>query len=185
MPVKENHPNLFALLETWFQAPPAAKGIDLRCAKTVSAGHGRVETRVLCVTTVLKHYLDWPDVEQVMRLTKTTLNKKSGQRCIKHRYALTSLTPHRADAADLLALWREHWCIENHLHYPRYVFLQEDRSRLHTHDTPAVMATLRNALLNLCRAWGYTSVKKAREQFIIQPLKALGLIELPVYIQLE
>jgi predicted transposase YbfD/YdcC len=185
MPIKENHPNLFALLEAWFSAPPAARGIDLRYTMSVSAGHGRVEKRELIVTTVLKDYIQWPDVQQIMCLTKTTLDKKSGQVSIKQRYALTSLTPDLANAGNLLALWREHWCIENHLHYKRDVFLREDDSRIHADDRPAVMATLRNAILNLCQAWGYTSLKQAREQFAIRPQQALGLIELPVDVQLE
>lgn len=185
MPIKENHPNLFALLETWFRTPPAAKGIDLRFTQTVNAGHGRVEKRELCVTTVLRHYIEWPDVQQAMRLTKTTLYKKTGEVSFKQRYALTSLPPDLADAPALLDFWREHWSIENLLHYKRDVFLLEDRSRIYAADKPSVMATLRNAILNLCQAWGHSSLKQARELFAIRPLQALGLIELPVDIQLE
>ena len=50
---------------------------------------------------------------------------------------------------------------------------------------PEVMAICRNAILNLLRTWGYTSLKLARECFALNPSKALGLLELPVSFPLK
>ena len=47
------------------------------------------------------------------------------------------------------------------------------------------MASFRNLLLNVQRAFGYPSVKYAREQFAAFPHRALGLLELPVDFRLE
>ena len=71
------------------------------------------------------------------------------------------------------------------MHYPRDVWFCEDASHIHAGNIPEVMAVCRNAILNLLRAWGYKSLKFARETFAGNPDKALGLLELDVCIQLE
>jgi predicted transposase YbfD/YdcC len=58
-------------------------------------------------------------------------------------------------AADLLALVRGHWRIENTLHYVRDVTLGEDASTIRSGAAPRVLAALRNTVLGLlhCRRW--------------------------------
>jgi len=180
MPVKENHPKVYAAIAYWFAGPRRLRTLDQRQCKTVNKGHGRIETRVLTATTELNDYLAWPDVQQVIMLEKTVVNTKSGEVSSVQRYAITSLPPEHATPARLLTLWRAHWAIENGLHYPRDVWFREDASRIRADCLPEVMAICRNAILNLLRAWGYTSVKLARECLALNPSKALGLLELPV-----
>ena len=55
-------------------------------------------------------------------------------------YGISSLSVERADAGRLLALTRDHWGIENGLHYKRDVTLGEDRSRIRREGAPQVMA---------------------------------------------
>lgn len=185
MPVKANQPRLFAALRYWFDSPPPLRTLDMRQVTDVSKGHGRLEKRTLIATTELNAYLQWPDVQQALMQEKTVLCTKTGAITAVRRYAVTSLPPDLADPLMLLTLWRGHWTIENGLHYPRDVFFLEDASKVRVGDAPQVMAILRNAILNLLHAWGYASLKYARERFAMRPLQALGLIELPVDIQLE
>ena len=123
-------------------------------------------------------WLNWPDVEQV---TST----KTGETTSSRLYAITSLSRHDASAQQLLHLKRQHWTIENHLHYPRDVWFREDASRIRSGQAPRLMASLRNALLNLLRTFGYPSLKLAREQFAASPSRALGLLRLPISFRLE
>ncbi len=118
-------------------------------------------------------------------LEKTVVDTRTDELTLVRRYAVTSLPPRQADPARSLRLWRGHWSIENGLHYPRDVWFQEDASPIHAGFIPEVMAICRNAILNLLRAWGDTSLKLARERFALNPSQALGLLELPVSVPLE
>jgi hypothetical protein len=77
-----------------------------------------------------------------------------GARCWVSReiaYALISLTPEKAGPNALLALWRDHWLIENRRHWRRDVILGEDDSRIRTRAGPQAMAALRNAMPQLVK----------------------------------
>ena len=74
-------------------------------------------------------------------------------------YAITSLTAHQAGAAQLLALSRGHWGIENKLHYVRDVTCREDQARTNAGHAPQVLAALRNATLTLLRRLGFKPVE--------------------------
>lgn len=67
-------------------------------------------------------------------------------------HGITSLPPERADAQRLLELVREHWRIENGLHYIRDVTLGEDGSRVRCGSSPEVLAALRNVAVHLLAA---------------------------------
>ena len=184
MLVKENQPELYRELHDWFDHPTRWRALDCRTASTVNKGHGRLERRTITVSAACR-YLDWPGLEQVIRFDTRVMNTKTGAVSHTHTYAITSLSRQQVSAAQLLTLRRQHWAIENRLHYPRDVWLREDASRIRSGQAPTVMASLRNAILNLLRGFGYDSLKKARERFAAQPMRALGLLELPVDFRLE
>jgi len=185
MPVKKNQPRLFAQIAEWFQDHTPENAHDFRTTSQTDRGHGRLEQRLLQVTTDLNEHLTWPDVQQVLQLTKTTTDLKRGLTKTTIRYAITSLPPDQADATQLLKLWREHWAIENQLHYPRDVFFREDASRIQDQSVQTVLATLRSALLTLLNLRGYTHIKFARQYYAARPTHAFGLINLQVHFLLE
>ena len=67
------------------------------------------------------------------------------------QYAITSLSPKRADAAKLLSMWREHWGIENRVHWIRDTLWHEDRCRVKHPRGAHNLAAFRNAAINLLR----------------------------------
>jgi hypothetical protein len=89
--------------------------VHTQCEKA----HGRLETRTIQVTDALTAYLEFPSVGQVFRLTRDRLHLRSGRRETEVVYGLTSLTSQEATPAQLLALNRGHWTIENRSHYVR------------------------------------------------------------------
>ncbi len=184
MLVKENQPDLFQELQYWFDHAAIWRQLDRRTASTVNKGHGRLERRTVTVSEACRD-LDWPDLAQVMCFEARLVNTKTGQVSHSRSFAVTSLPRPLAVAAQLLALRRQHWAIENRLHYPRDVRFQEDASRIRSGQAPTVLAAVRNAMLNLLRGFGYDSLKKVRERFAAQPIRALGLLELPVDFRLE
>ena len=107
------------------------------CTETVGKAHGRIETRTLQATSSLAAYLSpaWPGLAQICRITRRRVVR--GQESVETVYAITSLTAEQADAARLLALSRNHWTIENRLHYVRDVTCREDQCRTRARAAPA------------------------------------------------
>jgi hypothetical protein len=184
MLVKENQPTLYQELKHWFDHPHIWRNLDYRTAQQVDKGHGRIENRHLTVSAACG-YLNWPDVAQVMLFEKRVIHTNTGEVVTSQQYAITSLPRSQAGAQQLLALRRQHWSIENNLHYPRDKWFGEDASRIRSGQAPRLMASWRNLLLSLLRTFGYPSLKSARERFAAFPHLALGLLELPVNFRLE
>ena len=76
-------------------------------------------------------------------------------------FAVTSLPPARASAQRLLQLNREHWSIENKVHWVRDVVFDEDRSQVRK-KAAHLMATLRNLAMSVLRLAGAATVGIAR-----------------------
>lgn len=180
MPVKDNQPHLVADLRLWFEAPPPLRGLDWRSTRQTNKGHGRLETRTLVASTALNEYLDWPGLQQVVRLERQVIALTTGECSGEVRYAVTSLPPQLASASDLLQLWRGPWAIEKNLHWVRDVLLGEDASPVRTRPGPHVLAVCRNTVLTLLRLVGYSQIAAAREHFAARPSQAFGLVTLPV-----
>jgi len=96
-------------------------------------------------------------VAQVCRITRERIVR--GRKTIETVYAITSLTADQAGPAQLLALSRAHWGIENCLHYVRDVTCREDQTRTRAGGAPQVLAALRNTALTLIRRLGYKAVE--------------------------
>jgi predicted transposase YbfD/YdcC len=87
------------------------------------------------------------------------------------------LTRLRADAKTLLALTRQHWSIENRLHYVRDVSMGEDACRVRSGEAPQNLSALRNLAIGLVRRrTRHKFMPDAFRRFIADPLAALALI---------
>ena len=94
-------------------------------------------------------------------------------------HGITSLRPERADAARLLEVVRDHWRIENCLHYVRDVTLGEDACRVRKGSAPQVLAALRNAVIHLLAGVPAESRSAATERLAARPNQALSLLGRP------
>jgi len=151
-----------------------AREHDLRTATTHDKGHGRVETRTIETLTEVPPWLNWPGAKQVCRLTRTrTINNMTSVEIV---LAITSLTRLRASAEKLLDISRQHWSIENRLHFVRDVSFGEDACRVRSGHAPQNLAALRNLCLGLVRRTRFRYVPDAIRHFLAHPLAALALI---------
>ena len=91
-------------------------------------------------------------------------------------YGITSLSREGANAAKLLQLNREHWGIENSLHYRRDVTLKEDSSRIRKGNAAQLMAALRNLILFILPRVGQKSLPTAIRHYMCHPQKTLDLL---------
>jgi predicted transposase YbfD/YdcC len=103
--------------------------------------------RRLAATNEVVPVLDWPDLAQVCRIER--IREVAGKTSREIAYAVTSLAPTRATPADLLGLVRNHWLIENRLHWRRDTALAEDACRVRSGTAPQALAALRNAVLRI------------------------------------
>jgi len=105
--------------------------------------------------------LKFPSTQQVFRLYRHRIDLTSNKEESEVVFGITSLTAQQAGPAQLLALNRGHWGIENKLHYVRDVTFDEDRSRVRKKAGPHVMASLRNLAISVLRMAGAVNIAQA------------------------
>lgn len=125
-------------------------------AEQTHKGRGRVEHRRLRTTTILTGHLDWPGAAQCCQLTRTITQK--GETTHEVASALTSAARELAPPKKLLQWWREHWHIENRVHWVRDTTMGEDASKIRTGSAPQTLAAVRNMALNVLRTLGTPNV---------------------------
>jgi DDE family transposase len=118
----------------------------------------------------------WPGAAQVGRLER--VRNVAGDVTSEATLVVTSLTAKAADAEAVLGLVRDHWAIENRLHFVLDVTLGEDACRVRSENAPQVFAAVRNAALNLLRGAGYERIASATRYFAAKTDKALALLGL-------
>lgn len=160
--VKDNQPTLRAALENALWAK-AARHV------TRDKGHGRRETRshlVMDAPDEVKAL--FPPAAQVARVirtrtvttwlndgrTRTRVTRTSTETV----YLVITMTARKASPARIAGYVRNHWGIENKVHYVRDVTLREDSSQVRTGSRPRIMATLRNLSTGLIRQAGLNEI---------------------------
>jgi predicted transposase YbfD/YdcC len=177
LPVKENQPSLREDIALVFAQSKLLED-TITEARTVDQHGGRIEERRLRASTALLGYTDWPGHRQVLEVERTITKKRTGEIRKEVAYAITSLSAERASARQLLQLWREHWHIENKLHWVRDVTFDEDRSQVRTERIPQVMAALRNVAISLLRVCGAENIAAATRRYAARPGLALAAVGL-------
>ena len=193
LPVKKNHKQMYhdisQLFEPLSETDPTqveARRFDnlhtqedahLDTHTLVETSHGFTTTRTLTASTLLNDYITWPALAQVYQYRVQRENAKTGEYSSQTQYGITSLTPEKASAEDLLKLRREHWTIENKLHWVRDTVLGEDASQARTGSLPQAMAALRNTALSVLRFNGHTKIAETLRFFASKPIRAVKLIQ--------
>lgn len=162
--VKANQPTLRAEVEAAF----VEAGDRLETHADLDKGHGRIEERR---TAVLRE-VGWLDGARrfpgELRLPGTACLVRAETR-VESRGATRTETRFFASsralsAADAAAAVRQHWAIENRLHWVLDVTFGDDQSRLRKGHGARNMATVRHFALNLVRtAQDKRSIKSRRK----------------------
>jgi predicted transposase YbfD/YdcC len=116
----------------------------------VEKDHGRIETRRCWV--VEKDAVDWLEREEWPGLASIAAvqseRKIRGKTTTETRYFISSLAGKARKLADAT---REHWAIENSLHYVLDVTFNEDASRIRKDNAPENLVVLRRIALNMVK----------------------------------
>jgi predicted transposase YbfD/YdcC len=152
--VKDNQGHLFEDIATLFAVDQAQnfKYASFEHKKTVNKGHGRIEVRE-CWSTSNPEYLNlirglqnWTGLQSIIMVACTRII--DGKETKYVRYYISSLP---SNAERILQAVRNHWSIENKLHWVLDVALNEDRSRVRKDQAPENFAVLRHIALNLLK----------------------------------
>jgi predicted transposase YbfD/YdcC len=186
--VKENQPTLLAdSMQVFTPLTPeelartgvhTVQPLTMESYRTVEKGHGRIEERQIRVSSELAGYSWWPYLVQVFEYTRTWTTK--GVRKQQVRHGITSLPTTVSDAAQLAALKRGHWQVENGLHYVKDVTLGEDASQTHVGAGADILAMVRNIAISLLRRAGYRTIAARLRHNSGCPHDALALLGITV-----
>ncbi len=159
-----------------------AHGTDayLDRATSVEKGHGRLDERALVSSFRLAGSLEFPYLEQVFRMQRTSTEIKSGKVSEQTIYGITSWSVAEAGAQELFAATRGHWSIETGLHYRRDVTFHEDAIRNTTKNGGRVQAIFNNLTIGVLRKLGWENLAQARRYFEARIEEALNLILTPL-----
>jgi predicted transposase YbfD/YdcC len=137
--------------------------------ETLDKGHGRIELRRYWQSVDIGWFQDlkrWKGLTSIGMVESRRTVK--GKRAVERRYYLSSLPLNAAKFAQAV---RQHWSIENPLHWSLDVTFREDQSRARTKYAAQNLATLRRLALNLIRndKTMNVSVKKKRALAAFDP----------------
>jgi predicted transposase YbfD/YdcC len=144
--VKENQGSLLDGIRDSFQMLPADA-----VAEEIDCGHGRVERRtcsVIADLSLLERAAEWPSLQGLVRIRAERYHKTTGKTETETRFYITSLKP---DAARLNRAIRQHWGIENKLHWTLDVGFGEDLSRKRAGHSAQNFSLLNRIALNILK----------------------------------
>jgi predicted transposase YbfD/YdcC len=148
-----NRKKAHAEVRAWFAANAFALGGSLRpCLDAFDDGHGRlVRRRVFACPDVgvFVTLADWPSLRAVLAVETIRGVPGRGKVTAEIRHYLSSA---ELPPAALAAAIRNHWRIENGLHWVLDVTFREDASRVRERNAARNLALLRKVALNLARA---------------------------------
>jgi predicted transposase YbfD/YdcC len=164
--LKGNQKRTLQAVETWFAEHAFAVPAALKPAlDAFDEGHGRLTRRRVFVHPVppeLNALAEWPGIRSILAVESIRMIKPSGRVTAEKRYFLSSVPVE--DERQIAAI-RQHWSIEDRLHWVLDVTFQEDTSRVREHQARRNLALLRKIALNLLHHSPTTgSVRGRRKQ---------------------
>jgi predicted transposase YbfD/YdcC len=117
---------------------------------TVEKEHGRIETRTRVVSREIAWWQEqqpWPGLAAIGKITRT---RESGAATSTETAYYVLSTPLSAERFGQVV--RQHWGIENRLHWVLDVTMGEDQARQRKDHGPQNLALLRRRALNVARS---------------------------------
>ena len=144
--VKENQGHLLEEIKDSFQMLAADAVVE-----EIDYGHGRVEQRrcsVIADLGLIEKATEWSSLRALVRIEAERYHKATGKTETEIRYYITSVEP---DAARLNRCIRQHWGIENKLHWVLDVGFGEDLDRKRAGYAAQNFSVLNRIALNLLK----------------------------------
>lgn len=148
--LKKNQGGLYQRVEALFKEALKQRyqGFIFSSHRVSQQEHSRQETRYCMMLSDITEQIDpegkWEDLQSIGRLDSMRVVK--GKATIETRYFISSLPNNAKLLADSI---RQHWGIENSLHWVLDVVFREDESRIKKDNAPQNFAILRHIATNL------------------------------------
>ena len=147
--LKGNHGTLHDEVKL-FLDDAIANGGDYDYNHTIDGGHGRVEIRKIWYSQDVQwmpDLNDWPGLSSLMAVESQ--RTKAGKVSVERRYFISSLSEKTAESVGQMI--RQHWGIENKLHWSLDVSFGEDSCRIRKDFGAENFSRLRRIALNLLK----------------------------------
>lgn len=148
--LKGNHESLHDEVKFFFDECKSAdyQEVEHRYFETVEKEHGRIEIRRCWVVEDdaikwLEREDQWPGMRSIAVVESE--RRIRGKTTVETRYFISSL---KGSAEKVARAVREHWAIENSLHWVLDVTFNEDMSRIRKDNAPENLSILRKIALN-------------------------------------
>ena len=115
--------------------------------ESIDKGHGRIEVRKCLITASidwLDQKKDWKGLQSIAMIESTRILKNKTEH--ERRFFITSLP---ANAELFASVSRQHWAIENNLHWGLDMVFGEDASRVRNRNAAENLAIIRHFTVNL------------------------------------
>jgi predicted transposase YbfD/YdcC len=136
-------------LQTQFEQVPA-QSVDTQPEQTRER---QTQRTVSVLDRVAGIESQWVGVQRIIRVER--VGTRANRPFSETMFYISSLT---LEAAEFAQRIRQHWHIENRLHWVKNVGLKEDLSLLCDGNAPANFAIVRTIALNLFRQQGFDSI---------------------------
>ena len=123
--------------------------VRVRQVRRVNTGHGRVEERrsaAVAASALLPLVHRWPDVASVVMVERI---RRTATRTQSERHYYLSIFPPKVQVLHYAV--RQHWRVENDLHWCLDVSFSEDRCRVRNHRAAENLAMVRRMALQLLK----------------------------------
>jgi len=175
--LKGNQKNLHKAVEEYFMYNP--KSADCAQKPSIDSGHGRVEIREYRLETDISWLAqkdEWAGLKSVGMAKSIVTRKVKGEdkTSFEVRYFISSLT----DVDEFAHAVREHWAIENKLHWSLDVIFREDSDLAKKDNAPLNLNILDKFALYLVTQvdLGKISRKRKRYRAALNPDVLLSMI---------
>ncbi len=177
--VKQNQPSLHQEIESYFKDAPAE---EVDSHQSLDKGHGRLENRLHQVSQTIdwlrpeRSYPGAPRFAGLAAIAMVEAQVEHKDHCTRQRrYYISSRS---LSAAAFAQAVRQHWAIENNLHWSLDVTFKEDLSRLRKGHGAQNMAVVRHFAINLLRrAKDKKSLKRRRKCAAFDPNYMLKILD--------
>ena len=156
--IKKDHKHIYEQITDWM----AKRKEHLPVDEWIDFGSGRIEQRTCYVEShlaLLDDLSEWKHLRSIVMVEAS--REKDGKTTSESRFYLSSL---KASAKEFNQLVRNHWSIENQLHWTLDVVFKEDISRTKTGNAAENMATARKLALQLLKQVQDRKVSRTEEK---------------------
>ena len=148
--LKKNHPDLHDEVAALFRMAEKHTEIAVNTFRSHDKGHGRIEVRdCTCIEAGpwLGHVAgEWSGLRTVAKIVSKVDRK--GKQSEETRYFLSSLP---CSAKEIAHAVREHWRIENTLHWSLDVVFKEDSIHIYKDNSPKNLSIIRRIAFSLAK----------------------------------